>query len=309
MKFLLTEFKDFFKDKKSFFILLMVFYALYLIKIQLPDSYDILIKQFSVAVTYCINNYFIIVFFLINLLFLFALLKKSDKEFKILEREHNKDYHFYKSEEEYPISTEISLRDRIINDELVIEREIDIKNKLHKQIKQVEGIIEFYKNRVMIDSVEFKIDTLEPLRGVRVIDDTIPYKSGSWNEFITKIKKATSKDEIFSNYIINGVSFHETHFLILNRYKYIRCGTMRLPYEISWLKERILLDVIPRIDWHFGIKRSFRNKSFFHRIQSVLVHFLAIIYVFLLMFGFAKLLNLVFIIINSIIRTILSIYF
>ncbi|WP_179136088.1 hypothetical protein [Paenibacillus sp. 32352] len=190
------------------------------------------------------NKWGLILFFI---LFSFAIivLRISESKFKE-EREEYYQPKRYESKEKKPITTIVFDSDILDDGQWKILREISIRNATEYEIKSISGKVIFYDNDYKADEICFKEDIIPPRRGVKFEKVIEQKKQKYWNEFHTEISSMEHAGRGVKNVKLFGTHFYRTHFLILNRYNYIRFfGKRLLPYEITWLRMK------SREIWHW----------------------------------------------------------
>ncbi|VUG04996.1 hypothetical protein PPOLYM_01373 [Paenibacillus polymyxa] len=168
--------------------------------------------------------------------FIVIVLRISDSKFN---KEIKESYQpkIYESKEKTPISTKVFDDNFLDNGEWRVLREVRILNTTGYDIKNIVGKVIFYDNHYKVDEIPFIEDVILSRKGIR-IDKLVEHKKeANWNEFHTEIISMESNKGPEKNIKIYGTYIIRTHFLLLNRYNYIRVfGKRILPYEITWLR-------------------------------------------------------------------------
>lgn len=168
--------------------------------------------------------------------FIVIVLRISDSKFN---EEIKESYRpkIYESKEKTPISTKVFDDDFLYNGKWRVLREVRILNTTVYDIKNIVGKVIFYDNHYKVDEINFVEDDIPSRKGIR-IDKLVEHKKEeNWNEFHTEIISMESSKGTEKDIKIYGTYFIRTHFLLLNRYNYIRAfGRRILPYEITWLR-------------------------------------------------------------------------
>ncbi|MGW7160675.1 hypothetical protein [Paenibacillus taichungensis] len=265
------------KKHKWLYIIFSIIIGLYLIKTKQYLIYEIIISTALLSYEMITENMVPMLFLLVLVIICYILLKVSDTEFKKLLERHYSDYNKWDSKDVYPIKT------RVIEDNSGSEsiREVVIYNELKDSIETIKGKIDFYNDRKRVFYVPFEISDLDVHRSERVYHDSIKKSEYSWDEFSIKIEFIKAGEYEKENLKLFGVKFYRTHFLIFNKFNYLRIfGRKILPFEISWLKEKWFRSILPRIKWHFRLRtlysigKTLPTKDF---IKDVLKNLLRIV--------------------------------
>ncbi|WP_397539839.1 hypothetical protein [Rummeliibacillus pycnus] len=242
------------KKYRVLYTLFIIFVGVYYIKKNNNEVYQIIVSTVLLNIGLINNNKNVIIFIVILVPITYLLLKKSDSEFKKLLEKHYPEFDSWDSKDTFPIKT------RVIEDYRKSDntREIVIFNELRDKIERLKGKIEFFQDRKRIFQVPFDVSDIEVYRGERICKDKINESETNWNEFNIIIEYLKAGEYEKHNFKLFGIRFYKTHYLILNKFNYIRLwGKRLLPYEISWLKEQWYRYVLPRIKWHFRLRNTF----------------------------------------------------
>lgn len=261
-KELVNEFIKFVKKRKFFFVLLMIVVVVMLAKKYLFPVYQVIIKSVESTIQIVVLYYYAAIFMFIILVISCLLLKKSDNEFKKEVEEHHPDYENYVSSSKVPIETKVYEKYEKIDGEYKKTRKLSIHNGLEEKIEYIKGSVQFYYYRERVFVIDFEVSDIGVYRGHRIFYGIVDRPNRWWNEFNIKIDiiKAGSYEK--ENLRLSGVHFFPTHFLILNRYNYIRIGKFRLPYEISWLKNSWFRRIRAYIRWHFRRRNRYGRLTY-----------------------------------------------
>lgn len=220
--------------------------------------YHIIITAIEDSFNIFFSYYYVLIFVFIIFLITYLLLKKSDNEFQKDLKKHYPGFYHHVSNSNFPIETRVFEKFEHIGSEYKYTREISILNGLNEKIDYIKGAVEFYDNRERICAVDFELKNIETGRGQRLFCGVVENPERMWNEFNTKVECIKSSNCFKENLEIVGVLFIRTHFLILNKFKYIYVGNYKLlPYEISWLSDLWHHTIVPRIRWHFKTRKVF----------------------------------------------------
>lgn len=211
-----------------------------------------------------IDNKWGLILFFIFFSFLIIVLRISESKFKKEIEEYYQPKR-YESEDKNPITTIIFDSDILDDGQWKFLREVSIRNTTKYEIKSISGKVIFYDNNYKVDEICFEEDIIPPRKGIKFEKVIEQKKQKYWNEFHTVISSMEHAEKGVKNVNLYGIHFYRTHFLVLNRYKYIYFfGKRLLPYEITWLKmkSREVWDWLMFIPSSWSVTEG-RNKGLF----------------------------------------------
>ncbi|WPS87818.1 hypothetical protein SMD22_25795 [Brevibacillus halotolerans] len=221
---------------KKYFMSIIIVILLILLYFQEPSHIKSALKTSNLIL---VDNKWGLFFLFILLGSLVAILKISDIKFN-KEREEYYRAKPFESKEKKPILTRVFDDEVLDNGKWKISREITIRNTTDYEIKCIRGQVIFYDHNDKVDEVYFNEEVILPRRGIRIEKLVEQKRQRNWNEFHTEVKYMEYHGKPMEDVRIFGTRFIKTYYFLLNRYNYIEIfGKPVLPYEITWLSERI----------------------------------------------------------------------
>jgi hypothetical protein len=258
VKFIWDEYvKDFWvwcKKYKAVYFILGTLMGIYFLSRANHEIYMIIVTQLKAILNIILSDIVFFIFGILVIILMMILLRKSDQEFQRELDEGYPESKFYKSEIEYPIKIYVSEGTEYINGSKLKIRELKFKNMLNSNIEIINGKAEFYNYNERVKIIDFNAKNIRSKKLEIIYKSSLADDNWNWDELYIIIDNIESKEYSNSNFEIRAVSFIRTHFLVLNGYNYIRLGKHRLPYEITWIRDKVRFTIIPLIQCQFKVR-------------------------------------------------------
>lgn len=236
------------------------------------------------------------------ILILWGLMKYSDYYYR--KNPDVEPFTYYSSENKFGLGCRF-LKVEIVVNNILYEQEIDIKNILNEDILYLKGELKFYSLDQEEYCLEFEKRNIDANKSIRI--DKITYESTvgfiektHWDEVILKIIKMETEKQ--KNIFWKGRIIKFYRIPNLNPIRYIQIGPIRiLPYEMSWLYEKVVRKVGRKIyiflhvklggydlrnRWNnFKIKVTGFFKRWFYHIVGMIILLLCVGGILILIYG------------------------
>lgn len=272
MEYIWNEYvKDFWrwcKKYKIVYFTLGTIMGIYILDNVNEEIYKMLILGFKVILEMILSNVGFFIYGVIVIVSIVILLRKSDKEFQKELDEAYPDFDFHKSENEYPIKVYVSESMEYVDGYKLKIIKLKIKNMLSSDIESISGKAEFYNYDERVKVIDFDASDVRIRKIETIYKSSIAVDNWSWDELYINIDNIKSKEYCKTNLKIGAISFRRTHFTLLNRYNYISLGRHRLPYEITWLRDKMKFYIMPWIKWQYKI--PVRRESVYSKKEVII---------------------------------------